>query len=917
MATLPNFETQFKPLRLYHPLDYLRLLYWVYFRPSLLRGYTAAFCPEGSEETVRAKLTHFFRNRAVRSLFIQGILLAYVLSVGTYFLTIAITGEAFEWNNILGVAYGVASGMAVGVAFGVVLGVAVGMAVGVAFGVAIGTAYGVVGGVIFGVAVGMVVGVTLGVVLGVALGVFFSVFLGVAAGVASGVVSGVAAGMAVGVVLGMVYGVVLGVAVGVATVASSIRFPFYLLYNAPSAIWQYLRAKSGRRNRMACFLRSPAHRDELQVIPQPYLADFLLLTLKENLGNGLWAIHRILHNPFQRWTSQKAFKRFISASPNKTFEIFNLILTEPLFQKQIGIRRIKYPANIILLSEIANRRTADLPMVEGLVFRLNAPFRDKEPTAITSLADFYFQLLTQEKPYLTNLLPLLEGVRSFQYGEEIYQYFQLLSSCERCESLQDINGIPIPEADGKTLPLPPFTPETTIQGLRLLGEIVQEVRVYHTASSWGNRLRALNRATAALQRLREHIDAMTEPETRVVLQIVERWSSLFGAESAKEGEIPREPVENPYVAGEPVSGTLFVGRDDVFREVEELWNVIHTQPSIIIYGHRRMGKSSILRNLGGHFSGDTQLVYADMQRMQARSTEGLLFAIAREIYRSIPTTDEKLQEPQLNDFQGEPYLQFNSFLGRVENVLGEKRLVLAIDEYELLAERIQSGILDKDLLWYLRGLMQGTAQLTLVFAGLHTQEQMMRDYSHEFWGSARTVKVSYLERQAAERLITNPTEDFRIDYDEDAVDCIIKMTNRQPYLIQQICFDLVRQLNNRIRDDTFDDKFRIHLSDVKAVIAEQLTSRDADYYFSGVWNQIESETDKRLLHTMAQSDQAWSLSEITAQVGPSEDGVIPALERMEGLDVLDSKTVDGRKCWEFQVELMREWIKSRRETNLT
>jgi len=275
---------------------------------------------------------------------------------------------------------------------------------------------------------------------------------------------------------------------------------------------------------MTCFLRSPACRDELQVIPQPYLAAFLLLTLKENLGNGLWAIHLILTNPFQRWASQKAFKRFIAASPDKTFEIFNLILTEPLFQKQIGIGRRKHPANIILLAEVVNRRVTDMPgedlvlpltaSLRDLVFRLTAPLKDKEPTAITSLADFYFQLLTQEDAYLTHLLPLLERARSFLYGEEIYQYFQLLSSCERCESLPDVNRIPIPEADGKTLPLPPFISETTPQSLILLGEIVQEVRVYHTASSWGNRLRALNRATAALQRLREHVVTMTEPETQ-------------------------------------------------------------------------------------------------------------------------------------------------------------------------------------------------------------------------------------------------------------------------------------------------------------------------------------------------------------------------------------------------------------------
>ena len=55
---------------------------------------------------------------------------------------------------------------------------------------------------------------------------------------------------------------------------------------------------------------------------------------------------------------------------------------------------------------------------------------------------------------------------------------------------------------------------------------------------------------------------------------------------------------NPYVAGNPVIGELFVGREDIFRRLEELWAGSEQKPSIVLYGHRRMGKSSILHNLG-------------------------------------------------------------------------------------------------------------------------------------------------------------------------------------------------------------------------------------------------------------------------------------------------------------------------------
>ena len=58
-------------------------------------------------------------------------------------------------------------------------------------------------------------------------------------------------------------------------------------------------------------------------------------------------------------------------------------------------------------------------------------------------------------------------------------------------------------------------------------------------------------------------------------------------------EVDDQPIENPYIAGNPVTGDLFVGRKDIFRRLEELWRKSGQCESVVIYGHRRMGKSSI------------------------------------------------------------------------------------------------------------------------------------------------------------------------------------------------------------------------------------------------------------------------------------------------------------------------------------
>ena len=41
-----------------------------------------------------------------------------------------------------------------------------------------------------------------------------------------------------------------------------------------------------------------------------------------------------------------------------------------------------------------------------------------------------------------------------------------------------------------------------------------------------------------------------------------------------------------------------MGREDIMRHLDELWAGEGERSSVVLYGHRRMGKTSILQNLG-------------------------------------------------------------------------------------------------------------------------------------------------------------------------------------------------------------------------------------------------------------------------------------------------------------------------------
>ncbi|WP_062298039.1 hypothetical protein [Nostoc piscinale] len=124
-----------RPLSLWNPLDYLCLLYWVFFFPQALRWYVDTFgggyIPE-AKMNWRKGLEILRKNPIQRQLLFQGLILTVVtpLALGQILERLSVP---FDW---FGVAVGVAGGVAVGVAGGVVEGVARGVAVGVVFGVA-------------------------------------------------------------------------------------------------------------------------------------------------------------------------------------------------------------------------------------------------------------------------------------------------------------------------------------------------------------------------------------------------------------------------------------------------------------------------------------------------------------------------------------------------------------------------------------------------------------------------------------------------------------------------------------------------------------------------------------------------------------------------------------------------------------
>jgi len=189
---VPNEQYEFylgpkltRPLSLWNPLDYLRLLYWVLFFPKAIRIYILKFALP-YERNNSQELFRIIRIDPIRGqLFFQSIILSIIVSI-LLGIGLASFDISFSWN---GIVIGIIVAIFVGALSGVVIGVGEGAGINVVTSISavlffslsgtLVTMYGkIIGiGILGGLAFGLIVSVGISVVWSVAEGLGLGLFL--------------------------------------------------------------------------------------------------------------------------------------------------------------------------------------------------------------------------------------------------------------------------------------------------------------------------------------------------------------------------------------------------------------------------------------------------------------------------------------------------------------------------------------------------------------------------------------------------------------------------------------------------------------------------------------------------------------------------------------------------------------------
>jgi len=361
---------------------------------------------------------------------------------------------------------------------------------------------------------------------------------------------------------------------------------------------------------------------------------------------------------------------------------------------------------------------------------------------------------------------------------------------------------------------------------------------------------------------------------------------------------------NPYIAGRAVGGERgFFGREDILREVERTLTS-PDQNALVLFGQRRIGKTSILLQLERRLpSPPFAPVYFDLMDKARLPLSRVLYELAATAAPSVGVLPSA--EAEFKD--GDDAFR-HAFLPTAYEALGEeRRLVFLFDEFDVLdvaAEKLPDTAAARAFFPYLRELMAGEPRLGFVFVVGRKTDELSTDFLATF-KAARYRRVSVLEPEEARELITLAQREGSLNFNDEAVERTLVLTAGHPFFIQALCHTLF----NRVYEAELQGIPIVDVTDVDSVIPDVL--EEWNQAFEWVWGGLPP-AERIIFSAIAtHADEATVLTEDEIMAILQDAGIRILIKELAlaprtlvEWEML--KEADGG--YRFFVELMRRWV---------
>ncbi|WP_375514926.1 AAA family ATPase [uncultured Nostoc sp.] len=448
-------------------------------------------------------------------------------------------------------------------------------------------------------------------------------------------------------------------------------------------------------------------------------------------------------------------------------------------------------------------------------------------------------------------------------------------------------------------PLPKVKPELSIL-LPRLQTIIRDIQSALENENIALRERGLEKINNNVVRLQSQLPSLGFKDEAIKrwTPVLEHWQRVIELEQNEQRKLSQGELINPFQYGNPVrldQKNLFKGRqrfaNEVVRRVLD-----RDRPTLVLHGPRRCGKTSFLYNFPRLLPSDILPVFVDMQSSAITTSESdFCFGLVRAIHKDCKSQGVQLPNiPKRTDFQASPYTNLEDWLDEALAQIGERRILLNLDEFEKIGTAIRNGQITLRLFDQLRHLIQHYEQLGFLFSGVQTLEELGPKWSSYFI-SVVPIEMLYLEPNEAEELLLNPDPAFALRYAPGIVEEVLNVTNCHPYCLQLLGASMVNQAN-------FNHTNFITTELLQASINDAFISGQP--YFTNIWTEFTGTTPEEMVigqELLLQVAKTDILLPITTEIA---EQVLTRLLRYHILHKINGG-------YDFEIPLLKQWVRER------
>jgi hypothetical protein len=230
----------------------------------------------------------------------------------------------------------------------------------------------------------------------------------------------------------------------------------------------------------------------------------------------------------------------------------------------------------------------------------------------------------------------------------------------------------------------------------------------------------------------------------------------------------------------------------------------------------------------------------------------------------------------------------------------ERRIVLLLDEFDDLEQKVRSGLLDGAVLDQLRHLVQHNRNLSLVLSGTHRIEELGGGLWSFLLNLATYRRIGCLSGEEAESVMREPLARLGIVCEDAAVTRAMRLTGGHPYFLQALGYRIVESCVASGQAGVWADSVE--------EAAEQVIEQGG-IHLRYLWESA-GDAGRAIVKLLAEKEAALTADELRDALGrgrrtPPGQSLQPVLDRLTALDIVTDK--GGR--YALRMELLARWLR--------